>query len=839
MDVAHHPESAPSRTLDLRRRGRAVARVASRYARDNPVALGFALIVLAASVATGSLWGADALAWGAGPLSTFVAGRWWTLLTALFVPDSTVETVLTLLLALTAFAWAERLLGHLRVVMVGAGVGVMGLLAAIGLHAALWTVTDLRPVEATELPVLEPSLLMIGAIMAATAFAPALWRRRIRLVGFGLLAMFALYAGDGDSWYRVATAVLGLIVGAMLASGTVRHTWHRSSTREIRTLVAFIVAISGLGPLVALIGGGGRGPLSLVVDAFAQYDADLVQRCTTVEMPTCDDQFALVVTRGVGPALLAVVPLLLLLIAAWGLRQGRRAAWALALGVNMALAAIAVLSWASGRLVIDPWVDGSGLEYVLWSAASIGVPLAIVVALIVERRRFPIRATRAATRVYTGVVSVAFVVSAGTLLVIEALGRRDFSTSPSALDLLVVTLRRFVPPVFLQPAGHSPYPHHGAALFAYQWMGVFFWAIMIVATLLLYRRPRRAGGPDGALYRQLLRRGSDTLGFLGTWRGSTYWYSPDRSCAVAYRVVGDVALAVGDPLAPDGRRLDAVRGFVDAAIEQGWAPVFYSVHDDTANDIRSLGWQTLPLGVETVMDLEGLEFVGKSWQKVRQPLTRAEREGFTALWTRWHDLSVVQTSQIVEIDEEWVADRALPEMGFTLGSLEEIKDPEVRLLLAIGPEGRIEAVTSWMPSWRGGEIDGWTLDFMRRRADGPNGMMEFLIAKAALTLRDEGARLLSLSGAPLADEPGDAAAGDPTLLRSLLRWLAGALEPAYGFASLFRFKSKFRPRYRPLYLAYRDPLELPAIGTAIARAHVPDATPREVLALLRTVRGAA
>ncbi len=60
-------------------------------------------------------------------------------------------------------------------------------------------------------------------------------------------------------------------------------------------------------------------------------------------------------------------------------------------------------------------------------------------------------------------------------------------------------------------------------------------------------------------------------------------------------------------------------------------------------------------------------------------------------------------------------------MGFTLGSLDELRDRDVRLLLAVGPDERIEAVTSWMPSWTDGEITGWTLDFMRRRTDGPTG----------------------------------------------------------------------------------------------------------------------
>lgn len=808
------------------------------WLRAHPVSLSFAALVLVASVATGTLWGTDSSMWGAGPLSTFAAGRWWTLVTALIVPGSPVHAVLALLLSVTVLAYAESLLGHRRTIVLLPVLGVAGVLAGVLLHAAAWAVTDLQPVVATEVPVVDPAIPIVAVVMVASALAPALWRRRLRLAGFALLFMFALYGGDADDWYRVAAGIVGLVVGiVMVRRGGHQGTWHRSSLRETRALLALIVAVTALGPIIALLTGGGRGPLSVVVDTYAQYDDDLLARCATSDLPGCSDQFALLITRGVGPALLAAVPLILLLVAAWGLRQGRRSAWMLAIGVESAMAVLAVVALLFEPVVVSAWDDGSGAEYVLWITASIGIPLALVTALVVLRRRFSIRATRRAARTVTVFLVAAFLLCATTFYIVEALGKPAFDGTLSDVDLFGLTLRRFIPPVFLEPGGHAPFPHRGMALFAYQWVGVLFWAIVVVAVFWLYRHPRHPEGDDARLYRDLLRRGGDTLGFLGTWEGNRYWYSDDRRAAVAYRVVGDVALALAEPLCAPEDRASTVDAFAEFCTVHGWTPVFYSVHAETMDALRPHGWQALPVGVETVLDLSGLDFSGKAWQKVRQPLTRAEREGYSAVWTRWQDLTLAQASQIVAIDEEWVADRALPEMGFTLGSLDELRDPEVRLLLAVGPGERIEAVTSWMPTWTDGRITGWTLDFMRRRIGGPNGMMEFLIAKAALALRDEGCLVLSLSGAPLADDPDEPGDIDVSPLRAFLRWLAEALEPAYGFASLFRFKGKFRPRYRPLFLAYRDSLQLPAIGAAVGRAYLPDASRSDLVALARTAWG--
>ena len=171
-------------------------------------------------------------------------------------------------------------------------------------------------------------------------------------------------------------------------------------------------------------------------------------------------------------------------------------------------------------------------------------------------------------------------------------------------------------------------------------------------------------------------------------------------------------------------------------------------------------------------------------------------------------------------------------MGFTLGGVEQLNDPDVLLVLALDSEGHVHGVTSWLPVYRDGMLVGYILDFMRRDP------------------RDSGRSLNSSSRRPCSWPPAEMLSGSPSRVRRwrILRGCRGPLarrgaegprrgrtvfsaQPwtAWGwrlshctvFAPLAAFKRKFHPEYQPWLLCYRDELSLPAIGVALGRCYVP------------------
>jgi lysylphosphatidylglycerol synthetase-like protein (DUF2156 family) len=278
-----------------------------------------------------------------------------------------------------------------------------------------------------------------------------------------------------------------------------------------------------------------------------------------------------------------------------------------------------------------------------------------------------------------------------------------------------------------------------------------------------------------------------------------------------------------------------LRAFATAAESAGLVPCLFSVTSETAGAASALGWQTLQVAEEAVIDLASLAFRGKAWQDVRTALNRAAAQGITHRLVALADQPRGIQVQVRAVSEQWTGDKGLPELGFTLGGVDEALDPRVRVGLAVDGDGTVHGVTSWIPviAPGGGPPVGWTLDVMRRSPDGFRSTMEFLVASACTAFRDEGASVVSLSGVPLAAARDGDRGVDAGALDAFLERLGGTLEPYYGFRSLQAFKSKFQPRHETLHLVFPDESALPRIGIALGRAYLPAAGARDLVALAR------
>lgn len=829
---------------------------AVRLAARVPLTVGLVAALWVIGAATGALLTGPAPALGElvgaglGPLS---AGRWWVPLTAPLWASGLPAYLWSTVLVAAGLGLAESVLGTRRAAGLALLVQVPGTLLGLGCVGLIALTAGQWAGQLAGSVAVGPTPLAFGSALAASAGLTALWRRRLRVVLLVGLAMLVLYSGLLADVLRLSCGLVGLALGAVWLGRRRRRRGgpgelSAPTRRETRVLVALVVAASAVGPLIAVLAETRVGPLSVLRFVFASPPPDAAtvdQLCGNPSWGVqCRELRARLRLWGVGPAVMSVMPVLMLLVAAEGLRRGRRAAWVAALVLNLALAALGVFlaavtaaTPAEQRIVLGP-----GVHLHSWLALGLPAlqPLLVALLLVAVRDRFAVRARAGTYRRWGALVGLAAVALSAVYVLGSTLVADQYVPPPTPPDLLLDLPTRFLPPGYLGELDPAFLPQGYLATLLFEWTGTAFWSVVLLAGLATFTRTAPlAEASDLARVRALLAVTSgSSLAQMATWPGQSYLFVTDADgadlAAVAFRVWGGVAVTTGGPVGDPRHHPRAVREFAERCALQGWTPCLYSVPEPVAEQARELGWSTVQVAEETVVPLGGLAFTGKRWQDVRTALNRARRDGITAEWLAWRDAPLGLTDQIRAIAEEWVADKGLPEMGFTLGGVDELADDEVRLLVAVDADRTVHGVTSWLPVRRDGAVVGWTLDFMRRRGEGFRGVMEFLIASAALHAQDEGARFLSLSGAPLArldrGEPADA-------LQRLLDVAGRSLEPVYGFRSLLAFKAKFQPEYRPWYLAYPDPAALPRIGTAIGHAYLPDMGPRQFGRLVRRVLG--
>jgi len=754
---------------------------------------------------------------------------------------ATAAIVLAAAGGLLGVGWAERRMGHLRTVVAVLAAAAVDLALRAGMEA-LDLRLDLYGVHAARGGTIDPLLPAIGAVTAASAFCRPLVGRRLRVVAITLALVFALYSGTPVDLVRLAAVGAGIAIGMLLARERPRRAFAPVSRREWRVLLAAAVAITALGPVASILLPSSHGVLAplgrLFEEPFTDWAA-LAAACPAAEPSRrCVEALALSRLGGPGALLLQLLPLLALLLAAAGIRAGRQAGLWLAIAIDTGIAAAAAVYFGVVPLAGATPIAGlpaTTLEhYRAFTAVAVLFPLAVAVLCAASVRAFP-RDVRPGEAIRFAVAAVAGLVGASAVYLGVAWSLRDqFESEPSLVDLLTDLPERFVPPALLAIEPRDVLPVGTGAVILSEWIGPAYWIVLVGSAWLAVRRlraRRAATGPDAA--RTLLRDGAGgAISWMTTWPGHEYWRDP-RGTVVAFRVIGNVAITTGEPLGTPGSEREAALAFAVHCADRGWTPAWYSIGDGLREELAGAGWFTARVAEEAVVDVRAFELEGRRMRDVRTALHRAEREGLRASWTSWSALPAALAGQVAELCESWLADKPLPELGFTLGGLDEAKDPDVRLLLVVSAADRIEVVTSWLPRHgRTGRV-GWTLDLMRRRADAVPGATEFAVVSAVERAREDGLTELSLSGAPLAtiaQEDGEAG-----LAGALVR----RLEPVYGFRSLLRFKAKFRPAFRPLWLAVPDPLALPRVGVALARAYLPSLSGRQVIRLLAARRTGA
>lgn len=623
------------------------------------------------------------------------------------------------------------------------------------------------------------ALALIGI---STALLPLYWRFRLRLVIFISLLAMVLFSAEISDLTHFSGFLFGLAIGPIVAARPYgRVQFFKPTVVNQRSFTAILLLFYAITHFVTLAIPGKGGLL-----AFGQ--------------PANDISF-----------ITSTTIVLIALLFSYGLAQGRKIAWLLTTPL-----ALVLLYLDSLNMLIAP----TGLNIFKFFYMAL-----IFISLVLFRKSFTAKTDTNLFRQTLKKLTIgAMLIFILNVTIIMGL-RNSFTPVPTLGQASHEALLRVVNVSTGQFTPNTRTTTFTLALVDDIWLVYFLLALLLIVITASIEPPTG----NKKLYLELLQKwGGNNISWMGTWDNLNYFTNSSQTAILAYKREGSVAIVLGDPVGSRQTAQKLLLSFNEDCTRQGLIVSYFSCSAWVMRFLEKHGFKHAQVAEDTIVPLGSLEFTGKAWQSVRSSLNKAAKEKIKMQVIAYAEAPFSIKDQLQIIENSWVSDKSLPEMGFTLGNLKEAKDEAVRMHIAIDEEGNIHGMTSWLPVYeKGGSIKGWTLDIMQRRLDEATmpGVMEFLIASSAQKFKEEGYQYISLSGAPLS------LTGEPeNLIEKVMQWAAVKFEPYYGFASLHRFKEKFQPVHEPMYFCYKNADQLPLIGLAIGRAYMNDANFKDLIA---------
>ncbi len=483
------------------------------------------------------------------------------------------------------------------------------------------------------------------------------------------------------------------------------------------------------------------------------------------------------------------------LVLSRGLFRGKRAAWALSLGL----------------LVVIPFLHlGRAFD---WHHAVLQSLL--IFAFVIWRGSFCARSDGPSVR-------WAFFIGGSALCVLTLFGLialPHFEKEIAGSQNFGANLRAVLELIFLQrteildPAGARA----EAVFRAISEAAVLFGLLTVFLFLkpILPRRTESSANRE-AIEQLIARHGRDPLddfAFLPD-KHHHFYGAGDRRCVISFALWRDIAVTLADPIGPPEVVPEAILDFDLFCAKQDWRPVFYETPEESAQAYRAAGFRTFKVAEDACIDLKAFTVSGGKLQNLRTSLNKIRKAGWRYEWFRGSALEPPLQASLRAISDEWLSARHGTEMTFDLGSFTPESLQRAELCVLFDEKNRPVAFASWLPY---AQATGRSIDLMRHRSS-HRGVMDALIAESLLDFRRRGLAQASLGNAPLANTESGSV---DSLEEKVIRYLFERLDAYYGYKSLFEFKRKFHPNWRGRHVAYRSVAHLLPAAAAIVRVHLP------------------
>lgn len=287
---------------------------------------------------------------------------------------------------------------------------------------------------------------------------------------------------------------------------------------------------------------------------------------------------------------------------------------------------------------------------------------------------------------------------------------------------------------------------------------------------------------------------------------------------IAYLVRAKVALTAGDPLCDPLDLPTFLDEFREFCRGNKWRCCLQAVTERCEDAARKLGFGSIKIGEEPILDLGRLTWAGGKFRDLRKEVRNAQRSGLTVVEYKPLDARKPDWEQQMDgLSKAWSKFKGSGEFAFLIGE-PSLPDPGQRKYFLALKDDQVQAFVVCTPIYA---RNGIYFDLMRRLEKPPKGTAQLLITEAFRFLREQGYDMATLGTAPLASEHVD----DPDqsrLVELVLEMAFKHLGYFHRFKPLYQFKEQFGPTsWEARYLAYWPSRFSPVVLYALLKAYDP------------------
>ncbi len=291
------------------------------------------------------------------------------------------------------------------------------------------------------------------------------------------------------------------------------------------------------------------------------------------------------------------------------------------------------------------------------------------------------------------------------------------------------------------------------------------------------------------------------------------YVSESRKAFVAYRISGNFAVVLENPVAENSEEMKVcITEFDRYCYESGMKSIYYRVPEESLEIYRQLRRKSLFLGQEGVVDLNTFKLEGGARKPMRNAINKVIDRGFKATV---HEAPVKDgiLQKIKSVSDEWLEEMDRSEIIFSQGMFDWAELKKQTIITVENSEEKIVAFLNIIPDYAPNEA---TYDLIRKTADAPNGVMDFILVELFKYLKDRQIRYVNLGFAPMSglDDPH-------TFPEKSMKFAYEKIRSFAHYKGLRDYKEKFDPIWYNKYLIYQHDYDLLSVPTALSKVIKP------------------